>query len=214
MGYRLIPDHPLARQNAGCAAEGALPMFDWIDTQATFWEIVVRLVISLVAGAIVGFEREWRDHPAGLRTHMLVALGSAGFTLIAMEFYDAIVSDGVTTQIDPLRVVQGVVGGVGFLGAGTIIQAGGRVRGLTTAAGLWAVAAVGVAAGGGHYAIALLMVALIIITLALIRLLEKPIAKHRRAVYGHDGDNDDRDDYRGGQRRSDTAHGPFQPRGE
>jgi putative Mg2+ transporter-C (MgtC) family protein len=187
-------------------------MLEWMNTEASIWEIVLRLMIALAVGAIVGFEREWRDQPAGLRTHMLVALGSAGFMLLAMEFYEMVIESGRTMTTDPLRVMQGVVGGVGFLGAGTIIHAGGRVRGLTTAAGLWAVAAVGVAAGAGQYDITIIMAVLIVLTLAVIRFAEHPIARHRRAAQRDDDDERERDAYREGAPLSHTAHGPFEPR--
>ena len=124
--------------------------------------IVVRLVMAAILGGILGFEREQTGKSAGLRTHMLVALGAALFVLIPQQ---AGVSDA-----DMTRVLQGLVAGVGFLGAGTIIKnhSTDDVKGLTTAAGIWLTAAIGVAAGMGREATAILstLLALAILTAA------------------------------------------------
>jgi putative Mg2+ transporter-C (MgtC) family protein len=109
-----------------------------------------RLVLAVVLGGILGWDRERRDKPAGLRTHMLVSLGSASFVGLTVGLRTEAGGD----VIDPTRVLQGVVGGLGFLGAGTIIQGRGQVSGLTTAASVWVVGAVGAAAGLGAYVIA------------------------------------------------------------
>lgn len=115
-----------------------------------FGEVALRLLLAVIAGGLVGFEREWRRKPAGLRTHMMVCLGAATFTLVTLQLHHEFQMDGSgLTRLDPLRLVQGVVGGIGFLGAGAIIQGGGSVRGLTTAGGLWLVGALGVAIGCG-----------------------------------------------------------------
>src|SRR5262245_178275 len=100
----------------------------------------VRLLVAAALGALVGLEREIRDPPAGMRTHLLVCLGSAGFTVLSIAAFPAPGSD-------PARVAAQIVTGVGFLGAGAILKEGATIRGLTTAASLWAVAAVGMAAG-------------------------------------------------------------------
>ncbi|MEH8019846.1 MULTISPECIES: MgtC/SapB family protein [Rheinheimera] len=112
--------------------------------------ITVRLLLAAILGGLLGFEREQKGKSAGLRTHMLVALGAALFVLIPQQ---AGVSDA-----DLMRVLQGLITGVGFLGAGTIIKsAGGEdVKGLTTAAGIWLTAAIGMAAGLGREATAIL----------------------------------------------------------
>ncbi len=149
-----------------------------MDITTSLWEVAIRFLIALAFGAIVGWEREAADKPAGLRTHMLVALGAAGFTLVAIELFESLkLSDG-SVKGDPLRLVASVVGGVGFLGAGAIIQSRGTVVGLTTAAGLWVVAAVGVAAGCGQYWIALMMSALTAGTLTGIGWLKKKTVDH------------------------------------
>ena len=118
-----------------------------------YWEVVLRLVLaSLLCGAI-GFEREVRDQPAGFRTHILLGLGAALFTLVSAYGFEpftraALGSGGL--QFDPTRIAAQIVAGVGFLGAGAIIRQGRDVRGLTTAASLWAVSAIGMAAGAGY----------------------------------------------------------------
>jgi putative Mg2+ transporter-C (MgtC) family protein len=106
------------------------------------WEVAARLVVAALLGALVGWERERAQRPAGLRTYMLVAFGSALFTVLSLEAFGP--------QADPARLAANIVVGIGFLGAGTIFREGEVVRGLTTAAGLWAVAAIGMAAGGGR----------------------------------------------------------------
>lgn len=122
--------------------------------------IVLRLSVAAILGGVLGFEREQKGKSAGLRTHMLVALGAALFVLIPQQ---AGVSD-----VDLTRVLQGLVAGVGFLGAGTIVKNGGEeeVQGLTTAAGIWLTAAIGVAAGMGREATAVLSTLLALVILA------------------------------------------------
>lgn len=113
-------------------------------------EWIVRLLAALLFGGIVGFEREIKGKAAGLRTNMLVALGAAGYTLVAVQMTNN-APDGDWVSVDPSRILQGIAGGIGFLGAGAIIQSRGDVRGLTTAAAIWVSGAVGVLAGLGLY---------------------------------------------------------------
>jgi putative Mg2+ transporter-C (MgtC) family protein len=118
-----------------------------------YWEVVLRLVVaSLLCGAI-GFERETRDQPAGFRTHILLGLGAALFTLVSAYGFEpftraALGSGGL--QFDPTRIAAQIIAGVGFLGAGAIIRQGRDVRGLTTAASLWATSAIGMVVGAGY----------------------------------------------------------------
>ena len=118
-----------------------------------YWEVVLRLALaSLLCGAI-GFEREVRDQPAGFRTHILLGLGAALFTLVSaygFEPFTRAALGGGGLQFDPTRIAAQIVAGVGFLGAGAIIRQGGDVRGLTTAASLWATSAIGMAVGAGY----------------------------------------------------------------
>lgn len=144
------------------------------------WEgILVRLAVAAGLAGIIGLEREQRGHDAGLRTNMLVALGSAIFMLISLEMTQRL-RDLEGVQIDPTRVLAGLVGGIGFLGAGAIIQGRGEVRGLTSAAGIWVCAAIGAAAGLGLYLLAALGTGGAIVVLAVLRLVERLIpAKNR-----------------------------------
>lgn len=139
----------------------------------TLLEVLSRLGLALAFGAVIGWERERKDRPAGLRTNMLVALGSASFTVVAIAMIQQYVqSPGQQLSIDPLRIVGGIVGGVGFLGAGAILHGRRHIRGMTTAAGIWVVAAVGVASGAGYYMIAGVCVGLAIFTLIVVHWLE------------------------------------------
>ena len=141
-------------------------------------EVIARLAAAIVCGAILGWEREAQNKPAGLRTHMMVALGSAAFTLITLKIFEA--AQQTTSQhvsADPLSVVSGVIGGIGFLGAGSIIQSRRSVQGITTAAAIWVVGAVGIACGIGYYSVAVLTVAFAVVVLLGIGLLEHTISK-------------------------------------
>ena len=134
-------------------------------------ELTVRLVVALLLGAVIGWERELQRMPAGFRTHALVSLGSAIFTVISAYAFTGPASD-------PTRVAAQIVSGIGFLGGGAILHYGGTVRGLTTAASLWAVAAVGMAAGAGLFVIATVSAVLVIVALEVFQRLER-VAKRR-----------------------------------
>jgi putative Mg2+ transporter-C (MgtC) family protein len=123
-------------------------------------DVAFRLVIAALLGSAVGFEREIHGHPAGMRTHLLVSLGSAAFTVLGIFFFS---SPGVPT--DPSRIAAQIVSGIGFLGAGAILKYGTSVRGLTTAASLWATAGVGMAAGAGAWIVAVVTTVLIVLSL-------------------------------------------------
>jgi putative Mg2+ transporter-C (MgtC) family protein len=116
------------------------------------WQLSVRILVAAVLGALVWLEREWRDKPAGVRTYALVALGAAVFTVAAVRY--SLDQTKGQFEFDPTRVIQGIVGGIGFLGAGAILHSHGSVEGLTTAAGVWVMGAVGVACGLGYYDLA------------------------------------------------------------
>ena len=137
-------------------------------------EIFTRLLVSAVLGVLIGLERESAGKPAGLRTHSLVSLGSCMFMLLAIEGPKVW---GLTATVDPTRLAQGVVTGVGFLGAGAIIQSGMSVQGLTTAATIWLVCAVGAAVGGGLWQIAVVGTVLALIVLRGLIFLERAAAK-------------------------------------
>jgi putative Mg2+ transporter-C (MgtC) family protein len=116
-------------------------------------DVLIRLTAAVACAAVLGWERESQDKPAGLRTHMMVALGAAAFTLAALILTTNLSGDE-HVRADPLRLVDGIIGGIGFLGAGTIIQSRGSVHGITTAAGIWVMGAIGVACGCGYYLLA------------------------------------------------------------
>ncbi len=138
----------------------------------TQWEIISRLVLAAALGSVIGFERERLSWAAGLRTHMLVCVGSALVMIVsAFGFADILGTPNVV--LDPSRIAAQVVSGIGFLGAGSILLRGEVIRGLTTAASLWAVAAVGLAVGGGMYTAAIAATIIILIILAGLKPLER-----------------------------------------
>lgn len=142
--------------------EGELPL-----TQAA-----VRLGVAALFGMALGIEREWRRKPAGLRTHMLVALAAATFTILTNELFHASLAVAPDSKADPARVIEGVIAGVAFLGAGTIIQSRGDVKGLTTGTSIWLAGAIGLACGGGYYAIAAIVLSYALITLVILGYIE------------------------------------------
>lgn len=135
-------------------------------------DLAWRLGAASLAGMIIGLEREWRQKPAGLRTHMLVSLAAAAFTIISFELYHTSLEISPNSSGDPIRVIEGVVAGVAFLGAGVIIQSRGDVRNLTTGATIWMSGATGLACGGGFYIVAGLLVAASLVILVVLGLLE------------------------------------------
>ncbi|PKL91653.1 MAG: magnesium transporter MgtC [Candidatus Goldiibacteriota bacterium HGW-Goldbacteria-1] len=114
-------------------------------------EMLIRIGVILLLSAVVGIDRELKHKPAGIKTHMLVGLGSTIFTLVSLSMFYMFKDEA---QIDPGRIAAQIVTGIGFLGAGTIIQSRGTVTGLSTAASLWAVAGIGLATGMGMYLVA------------------------------------------------------------
>jgi putative Mg2+ transporter-C (MgtC) family protein len=144
---------------------------DW-DTELSLIEIAIRLGGASLAGMILGLEREWRQKPAGLRTHMLVSLAAAAFTIISFELYHVSLDISAESSGDPIRVIEGVVAGVAFLGAGVIIQSRGDVRNLTTGATIWMSGATGLACGGGFYGVAGILVGLSLVILVLVGLIQ------------------------------------------
>jgi putative Mg2+ transporter-C (MgtC) family protein len=134
--------------------------------------ILIRLLLAMVCGAAVGIEREWRNHPAGLRTHILVSLSAAVLATIALELGRSKLFEG-PIRMDPMRLIEAVTNGVAFLAAGMIAFTRGRVHGLTTGAGIWLAGAAGLAAGFGFWRIAVLATGAALIVLSLLRSLEK-----------------------------------------
>ena len=134
----------------------SLPSLSWE-------EALLRLALATVLGGAVGIERELREREAGFRTHLLVSLGSALFTIAGAYGFHDLLTHG--SSIDPTRVAAQIVTGIGFLGAGAIIRQGVAVRGLTTAATLWVVAAIGLTSGAGYYSAAVITTGLVLFSL-------------------------------------------------
>lgn len=140
------------------------------STDLTF---AIRLLTAAVLGALVGLEREIHAHPAGMRTHLLVSLGAAGFTVLSIAGFPS-------AGADPARVAAQIVTGIGFLGAGAILKEGATIKGLTTAASLWVVASVGMAAGAGAWVTAVTITVIAIVSLWPLRLItERFVGKGR-----------------------------------
>ncbi|MCY9666593.1 MgtC/SapB family protein [Paenibacillus alginolyticus] len=140
----------------------------WVIDQL---HITIRLVLALFLGGLIGFEREVSSHAAGLRTHILVCVGSALVMLLSMYGFSAFVNE-VNVRIDPSRLAAQVISGIGFLGAGTIIFNGRSITGLTTAASLWVVAGIGLAIGAGFYYPAVLACFMVLISLWILNKVE------------------------------------------
>ena len=140
-------------------AASSIPALSWE-------EVLARVALAAALGAVLGLERELRDREAGLRTHLLVSVGSALFTIVsAYGFREFLASGASVVRADPTRIAAQIVTGIGFLGAGAIIRQGLSIRGLTTAATLWVVAAIGLTAGAGYYSAAAITTLLVIVSL-------------------------------------------------
>lgn len=142
-------------------------------------DICLRLLCAMVVGLIIGTEREYTHRPAGMRTHILVALGSCAVMITGELIFVEYQAYGASP--DPARLSAQVITGVGFLGAGTILREGPSVKGLTTAASLWSVACLGIAAGAGYYIVALAGMIFIFITLTIFEALQKWMVGNRRS---------------------------------
>lgn len=129
-------------------------------TLADQLDFALRLTVGLFLGAVIGFEREIHSQPAGFRTHSVVALGAAIFTVVSAYAFTGPGSD-------PTRIAAQIVSGIGFIGAGTILQSRGQIRGLTTAASLWSVAGIGMASGAALYGVAVIGTVLMLVILSL-----------------------------------------------
>jgi putative Mg2+ transporter-C (MgtC) family protein len=137
-------------------------------TELSAETVFIRLFAAGLLAMVIGWERERRNKPAGLRTHMLVGIGAATYFLIFTEFALGPLKDNEGLSPDPTRVIEGVITGIGFLGAGAIIQGRGDVKGLTTGAGIWVAGAIGLACGAGYYLIASIVTAMTFIVLTLL----------------------------------------------
>lgn len=145
---------------------------DFIDPfPALAWQTAfVRLMAAILLTGLIGWERETRDKSAGLRTHMMVGLASCLFALLSFEIIELQTDQADRLQLDPLRLIEAVTAGVAFLAAGSILQSGGKVRGLTTGAGMWMSGAIGLSCGLGQVVLAGLAVAVGMLVLGVLRL--------------------------------------------
>lgn len=133
------------------------------------WQTALsRMVLAALMGGIIGFERETHEKPAGLRTHMMICLAACLFTLLGTELLQIKPPPSADVRTDPMRLIEAVTAGVAFLAAGTIINARGSVRGLTTGASMWMAGAIGVACGIGELVLAFFAVAITLIVLMII----------------------------------------------
>lgn len=144
-------------------------------TFIAFPVIAARLLLAAIFGAAIGFEREWRNRPAGLRTHILVCVAAATFAILTIEIVHAPIFGDTATdavQVDPIRMVEAVTAGVAFLAAGVVIFTRGEVHGLTTGAGMWLAGAIGLSCGIGLWQIALFATVLALVVLGLLHVFE------------------------------------------
>jgi putative Mg2+ transporter-C (MgtC) family protein len=147
-------------------------------------ELSARLIAALLAGGAIGFERQWRKRPAGLRTHLLASLASATFMLVSTHLipYQHYGPDEPYLRADVTRIAAGVAVGISFLGAGAILRSEGRIKGLTTAASLWLSTALGLAAGAGMYLLTALSTFAALFVLVVIRLWERRLPSRPRRI--------------------------------
>jgi len=148
-----------------------------------FFLIVLRLFVALILSGLIGFEREVKNHSAGFRTHILVGVGSCLMMILSLFGFSAFMEEYDNVQFDPARIPSYVISGIGFLGAGTIIVYGGTIRGLTTAASIWAVAGIGLVVGAGMYSVAILTTLIILVSLIFLNHIEKLLPKSKRSTF-------------------------------
>ncbi len=155
--------------------------FGFVETYLPQHIIALRLFMAALFGAMIGFEREINTAEAGLRTHILVAVAAALFTILTFEIFHTIEIGPNGPQADPIRAVEAVTAGIAFLGAGAIFRSGRNVQGLTTGAGMWLAGAVGVATALGFYVVAGAVALFAILVLAALRAFSHRVLGHRSA---------------------------------
>lgn len=161
----------------------------------TTTEIIIRLLLGAVIGGMIGFERQTHGRPAGFRTHILVCIASVLVMIISEHYYYLSVSRGAIMMADPGRIAAGAITGIGFLGAGVILKTGITIQGLTTAACIWVVAAIGLAIGGGIYLPAIVTSIITVVTLVLLRNIEGKMPKlsfRFLTIHANDAASEDR----------------------
>jgi putative Mg2+ transporter-C (MgtC) family protein len=163
---------------------------DWVTLMRSFsWSEAGQITLAAVLGGIIGIEREWRGRPAGFRTNILIALGSCLFTILSIEGFPV-----KGNAQDTARIAAQVVSGVGFLGAGALLQTRNKTKGMTTAATIWLVAAIGMAVGTGAYFLAVFTTVLTAVVLQLLRPVSKLVGEEGRLHKRRAQDDDDDDD--------------------
>lgn len=154
-------------------------MIDESVWQISHLDLTIRMVLAAVLGGFIGLEREWSNHAAGFRTHILVCIGSASIMLLSIYGFSQFVAEP-NVRTDPARLAAQVISGIGFLGAGAIIRNGSSISGLTTAASVWVVAAIGLSVGAGFYYAAVLATFIVLVSLFLLNKWERHLLRHRR----------------------------------
>ena len=155
-------------------------VLEWLAGETTViapWDVFLRLSIAVLVGAAVGWDREKRNKPAGLRTHILVSLAAAVFTVITFELHAEVSRVSREITADPIRIIEAVTSGVAFLAAGAIIRGRGGVQGLTTGANMWMAGALGVACGAGDYTLAVFGTIFAVIVLVVLGRIEQAARK-------------------------------------
>ncbi|MEQ8769087.1 MAG: MgtC/SapB family protein [Phycisphaerales bacterium] len=148
------------------------------------WELLARVALAAALGLAIGWDREKKEKAAGLRTMALVSLGAAGVMIAAIEMSADLHADDV--RLDPLRVISGVIGGIGFIGGGAILHSRHHVRGLTTAATIWAAAGIGVASGAGLYRLAIILTGVVLVILVVVTALKGTLLPEREGAPRND----------------------------
>ncbi|MBR7026924.1 MAG: MgtC/SapB family protein [Bacteroidales bacterium] len=146
------------------------------------YELIIRVIVGGILGGVIGFEREKRAKEAGFRTHFLVALGSTLITVISAYGFDKVADLIPIARYDPARLAAQIVSGIGFIGAGLIIFQKNVIHGLTTAAGLWVTAAIGIACGVGHYELAVITTIMVLMALELALAVDDKLNKRQLSI--------------------------------
>ncbi|RTR05046.1 MgtC/SapB family protein [Halomonas nitroreducens] len=151
-----------------------------MEAEISLLDMLTRLAVAAGLAMVLGLERELRGKPAGLRSHMLVALGAAAFLIVGLEILFATAEGDPSARIDPTRIIEGVIGGIGFLGAGSIIRSGSSVHGITTGASIWLAGAIGIAAGVNNFALAAMVTGLALVIMTVLGAIERTLPHHHR----------------------------------
>lgn len=150
-----------------------------METEMSLLDMFSSLGVAAGLALVLGLERELRGKAAGLRSHMLVALGAAAFLIVGLEILYATAEGDPSARIDPTRIVEGVIGGIGFLGAGSIIRSGTSVHGITTGASIWLAGAIGIAAGVHNFPLATMVTVMALVIMSVLGAIERALSGHR-----------------------------------